>query len=447
MAKIPLPIDKDYCSGWGVYHGLRELIQNAKDAEEFEGRRMEINHYPRTNRLEIITHGVYVAPASLLVLGKTSKSDGRQRGKFGEGFVLGILALMRRGCEVKFRNGDQSWTVSFESPDVGHPLEGNELLTFKSRELASREVNFQVEIEGISIEAWNIVKSKFLFLDEPKEADKLETPDGTLLLHPDKKGEIYVRGIYVRKFDDLACGYDLHGVQLDRDRQMIDEWQLHYALGKLWTTASGLSPELAAPRVYDMAKSDNADARQLKYHADDKLLASVRERFENEHGKEAVPVSTNAEAHDVQGSGGKPTMVSGVLKDLLEKGGLSVEASKKQLESVVERRWAPAELQCGDEADDVAYAAMCRLEEIFPSLVVVTFRGDKLGCHLLDENTVIGVDRRLLSTPFRDVLYLVAVTEARRLGIRPVDVLINHVVTMSAPELQSPSALQEPFPA
>jgi hypothetical protein len=36
MAKISLTIDKNYCSGWNVWHGARELLQNAKDAEEYD---------------------------------------------------------------------------------------------------------------------------------------------------------------------------------------------------------------------------------------------------------------------------------------------------------------------------------------------------------------------------------------------------------------------------
>lgn len=434
MTKIPLTIDKNYCSSWSVWSGLRELLQNAKDAEEHEGKAMEVTHYPKTNRLEIITRNAYVMPANLLVLGRTSKSAGNQRGKFGEGFVLGVLALMRNGCDVKFRNGDLSWTATFEHPDVGHPLEGNELLTFKSRALAIREPDFKIEIEGINEQAWKIVSNKVLFLTPPKAEDRLETRDGTLLLHPDKKGEVYVRGLYVRKFDDLSCGYDLKSIELDRDRQMIDEWKLHYALGALWNTATKLAPELAAPRVYEMAKTDVGEARGLKWHADDRLLADVRDRFEKEHG-DAVPVSTNAEAREVQASGGKPTMVSGALKELLEKGGLSIEASKKRLESVVETRWLYSDME-GDEK-----AAMSWLENIIPDMSIVTFKGDKPGCHLLDEGKVVGVDRRLLAKPHRDLLSAALPVEAQRLGVTPLEVLVAHTL---GERLKSTGGAEEP---
>ena len=441
MAKVPLTIDKNYCSDWGVWHGIRELLQNAKDAEDYEDRPMEVTHYPRTNRLEIISRGVYVNPANLLVLGKSGKGDGRQRGKFGEGFVLGVLALTRKGCEVKFRNDHLSWTVGFEEPDAGHPLEGNTLLTFRSRELAAEEPDFRVEIDGSTTEAWNVLRSKALFLSPPKESEVIKTDNGLMLLDPARKGEVYARGLYVRTFNDLSVGYDIHQVALDRDRQMINEFDLHWALSKMWTQACETHPILAAPRVYEMAKADAPDARQLKYHADEKLLKSMREHFEGENGKDAVPVTSNQEAREVTSAGGKPQMVSGIMKDLLEKGGLSIENAKKQLESVVSKRWAPADIQCGPDAGPDAYARMCRLEEIFPQMVVVTFKSDAPACHLIDEGKTIGVDRRLLDVPLRESIPKVLAAEARRVSVPPLDVLVAHV---AGEPLQSTSASQDP---
>jgi hypothetical protein len=434
MAKIPLTIDKNYCAGWGVWHGVRELLQNAKDAEDYEGKPMIVTHYPRTYRLEITTRDTYVQPSNLLVLGKTSKADGRQRGKFGEGFVLGVLALIRKGCNVTFRNGDLSWSASFESPDVGHPLEGNELLTFKSRTLQMREANFKIEIEGITEEAWDIIRGKVLFLEPPKAEETLRTNAGALLLNPRYKGDVFVRGLYVRTFEDLSCGYDLDTVSLDRDRQMIDEWDLHYALGKLWSDACNAQPELATQRVYELAKEGSADARYLKHHADDKLIQQLRDKFEAEHGKDCVPVSDNTAAREAQGTGSKPVMVNSVMKDLLEKGGLSLDAVKKAAETTVEKRWAPA-----DFLDDDA-VTLTLLESIAPTLAVVTFRGNKPGVHLIDENKTVAIDHRLLDKPRRELITQVVAAEAQRLGVIPLDVLIAHV---AGEPLQSKGAQQE----
>jgi len=419
MAKIPLTISKNYCADWGVFQGIREMLQNAKDADE-DGHTMTIEHFPRTSRLEITSAKVYVDPAKLLVLGESDKGAGHKRGQFGEGFVLGCLALMRKGCDISFRNGDHSWSVAFEQPDPGHPLAGSELMTFKSRALAAREQDFRVEIENIPTNVWDVLKKLFLFVTPALSAETLETPHGTLLLNPDYIGQVFSKGIFVRKFENLTCGYDLVGLTLDRDRRFVDEWDLHYKLGMIWKDACSTYPSIASPRVYDMAKAGAVETKQLKYHADDKILKDVRDRFEKEHGETAVPVSTMAEAKDIEEAGGKPTMVNDILKELLEKGGLSLEKAKVQLDGIIESRFVPSDLVPAE------FAPFARLCDVVPEFILVTFKG-KAACRLIDEDKKIGLDRRLLDQPFDKALKQLVNVEAKRRKVDAVDILLEHV--------------------
>lgn len=430
MAKIPLTISKNYCADWGVFQGIRELLQNAKDADD-DGYKMTIEHFPRTSRLEITSAKVYVDPAKLLVLGISDKAPGTKRGQFGEGFVLGVLALMRKGCDVSFRNGDLSWSISFEEPDPGHPLAGNELMTFKSRALAAREQDFRIEIENIPTSVWDILKKLFLFIVTPSKGETLETPHGTLLLNDEYKGQVFSRGIFVRKFENLSCGYDMVGLQLDRDRRFVDEWDLHYKLGRIWTDACNVYPTLAAPRFYDMAKSGTVEAQNVKYHADEKILKEVRQRFEQEHGTAAVPVASMAAAKDVEDAGGKPAMVNDVLKELLEKGGLSVETAKKQLEGQIEARFVPSDLP------KEHWTAFNRLCLIVPEFILVRFKG-KAACRLIDDDKKVGLDCRLFEEPFDKLLKQLVSVEARLKKIEPVDVLLAPIARMAADVIAEP---------
>lgn len=439
MAKIPLIIDKNYCSGWTVWHGIRELVQNAKDADEYDEHPMTINHFPKSNRLEIVNANVQVDPAHLLILGKTGKGDGRYRGKFGEGFVLGVLALVRGGCDVKFRNAELSWTVSFEAPDDDHPLAGNQMLTFHSRQLQIRESDFKVEVHNISTESWNAVKKLILFLDPPKTVDVVKVSAGALLLAPDFKGKVYVRGLYVKTFPDLECGYDLDRVELDRDRQMIDEGNLYYQLGSLWSQACAAHPSLLSPRIYELAKASSAETRGLKYHADEKLLASVRAQYEEEHGV-GVPVATNSEAKEVTAFGGKPVMVSSVLKELLANGGLSAETMKAKYEGTIEKRWTPSDFG----ADGSALMQACRLEEILPNTVIVSFAGEKPSCQLIDHKSTVGVDRRMLDRPFSELLTAALTAEAQRTSMTPLDVLVEYVARVTGATAEETPAAETP---
>ena len=417
MAKIHLTIDKHYCSDWHVWHGIRELIQNAKDADE-DGYKMEVTHYPRTSRLEIVSKKVSVEPAKLLVLGKTDKAPGQKRGQFGEGFVLGVLALMRKGCDVRFKNGYLSWSASFEEPEEGHPLAGNELLTFQSRQLQSREEDFIIEISDIPGEAWDVMKKQFLFITPPAAADTFKTNEGTLLLHPDYKGRVFSRGILVKAFQGLECGYDVENLKLDRDRQFVDEWDLNTHLSAIWKAACATNPELAAPRVYEMVKNRTSDVRYVKYHADDKLLAAVRSQFEKEHGENAVPVRTMAEAKETEALGAKPAMVNDLMQELLKDSGLSLEGTKKSLEGQIAERFAPSDLTPAERA------VLDRLTEVVPEFTLVTFRGPA-ACRMIDDGKGIGVDRRLLSGAVKSVLKQLVGLEAQRRNCDAVDVLLE----------------------
>lgn len=419
MTKISMPIDREYCFSWGVFEGIRELIQNAKDAEEFEGHDMLIEHFSKTDRLVITTKAIYVDPAKLLILGKTSKTDGTQRGCFGEGFVIGLLALLRKGFDVKFRNGCSGWTVSFERPDEGHPFAGNDLLTFKSKALKFQEKDFVVEVEGVTTDIWKALKTLFLFLDEPAKADVVAVTEGSLLLGAKYKGHLYARGIFVKVFNNLDVGYDIKNIQLDRDRRAVDEWGLHYKLGSMWNAAHSEHPEKFSNRLYNMVKSGCVESSQIKYHADEKLLASIRTQFEAEHGEASVPCTTVSESKDVAKFGGKPAMVSNALKELLEKTGISIDAAKKASDSAVVRRWGLVDL------DATELEILERLQKLAPSLAVVTLAGDDARSALIDDKTVVGIDRRLLFWDYRKACENVATVEAARRGVTVIDVLLD----------------------
>jgi sulfur carrier protein ThiS len=178
-----------------------------------------------------------------------------------------------------------------------------------------------------------------------------------------------------------------------------------------------------------MAKADAAEVRQLKYHADDKLLKSVRDRFEAEHGADASPVVTMHAAKEAESIGAKPVVVSSTLKELLEKGGLSAETIAAKMEGTVEARFAPSDLTLEErEASD-------RLEQIVPVFVVVSFRGTKIACRLIDEASIVGVERRMLSEPFKKLLTSTLAAEAKRRNLQPIDILLEHV----AREKETPS--------
>lgn len=112
--KVELTIKVDYLPKWGALEGLRELIQNGKDAETEFRAPLEVRHRKDTNVLVIENDGCTI-PHEALLFGHTSKL-GRSGmiGKFGEGLKLGVLALVRAGHTVRIRSGSEVWIPKIE---------------------------------------------------------------------------------------------------------------------------------------------------------------------------------------------------------------------------------------------------------------------------------------------------------------------------------------------
>jgi siroheme synthase (precorrin-2 oxidase/ferrochelatase) len=407
MAKIPLTIDPGYCQTWGFWEGIRELIQNAKDAEEYEDLKMEVKHYPQTNKLTISTEGAALTANLLLLLGASSKKDGGQRGKFGEGFAIGVLALVRAGHPVTIYNADEVWRPTIEEPDDGHPFEGSKLLVFNTRALRSARKEFRVEIENVSREVWAEARKLFLFLSPPKTA--VEVYDGKVLLDKEHQGMVFCRGIFVTKYEELDAGYDIPGLELDRDRRAVDEWNLKYRTSALWASAASKNPEAFEARLYRMAKEERLETRSLVYHADNKLLAALRKSFEEENGTNAIAVSTTGESQELTRLGAKTVVVPKTLSDLLAKTGPSREAIKEKLKGRINRTLDWADLSDRERSTCESWVA-----HIAPQYSIVEFNDDEILCRYDVESGQMNVNRRAL-----DNERLLLVELARQESLRP----------------------------
>lgn len=412
MSKIQLTIDPGYCEGWGAWEGTRELISNAKDAEDLNPRNaMEIKHSKEKSQLVIRTRDVIVDPATLLVLGQSSKRGRDVRGRFGEGFAIGCMALTRAGHPVSFRNADTSWRCTFERVEDG-PLAGQELLTFYSRAINSTP-DFVVTVDNVTKDVWDAMRPLFLFLEPPPADETVTVDQGTLILSEDRRGMVYVRGVFVRRFETLECAYALRDIQLDRDRQMIDEWKLGDALSSLWASVLCRrrdvkeAQDALARRAYDLAKSNSDESRHFRWRTDERLVAHMKAQFVAEHGEDAVPVTTMAEADEITSLGAKPAVVNSTLRELLSKTGLSVESAKTSLEGQVKDRFLPSQLT------EAERAALPVIDLVTREYVVVAFNGNPTW-KLLDDSKLIGFDRRLLSRPAFDLLLVAAKSEGAR---------------------------------
>lgn len=418
MAKIPLTIDPAYCSTWKFFEGIREFLQNAKDAEDYDGLAMEVEHKPRSKTIAITTKNISIEASTLLLLGKTSKTDADQRGKFGEGFALGCLALVRAGHPVTIDNGHERWKPEISKAEDG-PFKDHDLLVMNTRKLPDYRPDFCVEIENVSTEVWNATKKLFLFLEQPAKGTTVKVPEGIVIMDPIYHGHVYSRGIFVMHNDDIEFGYDINNVTLDRDRRMIDEWDLRWKLGNIWQSALKANPELMAPRVYDMAKNGKTEVKGLHHHIDQRLVASLRNEFHKEHGEDTVPVTTMSEARELESLGATVAIVDPTLQQLLQKAGPSVSDVKEKLKGKVQKIWLPSKLSALENE-------VCTelIEPITRDYAIVDFV-DATPCRADSDGKTLLIARSILSAPPRDLIEGIARIEAKRSGATVEGLLVS----------------------
>jgi len=378
--KIELTIKVDYLPSWGVYEGLRELVQNGKDAEtEFQAK-LEVRHRKDANILVIENEGATI-PHEALLFGHTTKSQRSDMiGKFGEGLKLGVLALVRAGYPVKIRSGDEVWIPTIERSNKFNA----DVLVFEIMSGRTPKNRVSVEISNIKAEDWAEMKQCFLFLNPGKKDDRISTTYGTLLLNPEYKGKLFVKGILVEKDVKYDFGYDLgEGVNVDRDRRMISRWDLNWRTKAIWSESVAKRSDIFG-NFFDMLEEEKADIGDLDESAarglPSKLLDQAKERFVAKFGKDAIPVANLAESKDIEHLGKKGVVVNKTLKAVLQSIMGSTQQVQESLKKEATTRYSWSDLSKEEKAnlelsvsliDDVAGFSLNNVD-------VVDFRSDSI---------------------------------------------------------------------
>lgn len=377
--KIQLTIKTSYLPSWQAYEGVREIVQNGRDAEIEHGATLKVDWY--NDKLRVENDGATL-PLKALLLGHTTKLDRSDTiGKFGEGLKLGILALVRAGHPVKIRNGSEVWTPTIERSQTFD----EDVLTFIIESGRSYKNRVRVEIGGIDKAAWTKFRECFLFISKPTKAEAVETGVGTLLLGERYKGRVYVKGIFVQTDPDMRFGYDLRDAELDRDRKMVESWNLKYrtrqvlmaALNKEESLFADFTEILANPTTEVEGISESYDVYSMPTKAAEHVAAD----FKAKYGEDAVPVASLAESKDIEHLGKKGIVVPKQLGTVLAKtlgDALTVkEALKKEaLKSYSWHELTEAERASLTEAVEMIQAAGEALA--LDDIEVADFRSDDL---------------------------------------------------------------------
>ena len=181
MKNYELPISPNYVSNWGIKEAIREILQNAIDSDNC-GHPKQILYSADGAVLTVINKGARL-PLSSLVLGCSSKDDiDGMIGKFGEGYKLALVVLLRKGLKVDILNGEEEWTPSFKLSDNF----GTQVLNIEVNQLPENvecdDVVFA--ISGIDEDLYKELQLLFPCINDDY-GNVVESDNGTILL--DKK--------------------------------------------------------------------------------------------------------------------------------------------------------------------------------------------------------------------------------------------------------------------
>ena len=291
--RIELSIATSYVPNWGVWHGVREIIQNCLDGKDGTWK----YHH---RQLSVINPDT-VLDTSILLIGKTNKADDQNAiGQFGEGLKLGILALLREGIQIVIHNGNENWV-----PSLGESRQfpGEQVLIINTRKTKRTSEDFEVLL-GISEEQWN--EYKLRFINKPMEY--------TTEVLKDAPGKVYAKGIWICDRQDLTYGYNFYNLTVNRDRDMPGDWDLGY------DAARALCAAELWDEIYDeIVTKDCLERKYLHYHMRDDGANALKDRFLLQHGEEAFPVRTVSEVSKAEYINKKGVLVNEYMHQLLEK--------------------------------------------------------------------------------------------------------------------------------
>lgn len=346
--RIELSIKVSYLPSWAAYEGLRELLQNAKDAEVEHGAQMAVSY--KGGQVIITNDGCSLQHRDLL-LGQTSKLErGDLRGKWGEGLKLGTLALVRAGHAVRIVTRGESWIPAIEpSENFG----GEPVLVFNTRKIKDDREQVRIEIDGISKEEWENLKKCFLFLGKD-EGEQVETDYGTLMLGDEHTGRVYVKGIFVQSDPDLTYGYDLKDAELDRDRRMVQRWDLKSRLRWIWQEAIARRPDLFQ-KFSQLLENQKMDVEGIDEYSAGYMPKEVREQlaaeFKTRHGDDAIPVMNIEQSADIGHLGKKGVVVNKTLGTVLQTIVGTPNMVKENLRKEALRNYSWHELDAGEQGN------------------------------------------------------------------------------------------------
>lgn len=323
-SKYELGISLGYVPDWTYVDAIRELFQNALDNQTSNPENVMSFNYDKKSKTLTIANKTSLLTLDSLLLGSSTKRDEENTiGKHGEGYKIAFMVLLREGKSIKVENygAKELWTTRLVKARRYNNSLIPEITIDKApiwKSLPNN--NLSIEISGITEEEYEAIKLSNLHLQEGVE--KCESEYASVLLNSEHRGKMFVNGLYICSKENFKYGYDIKPkeIKLDRDRKLIDSFDLEYLTSKVWYTLAIEHKEeflslLTDSKVNDTRYSGSISEYSTIYGTADhkrQVIENLVKSFEEEYGEDAVPVTSNSELEDVFYSGSEvtPIMVS-----------------------------------------------------------------------------------------------------------------------------------------
>lgn len=326
MSKYELTISTGYVPDWTYVEAIRELFQNAIDNQKVNENNKMLFEY-KNGVLNVCNKSSKLTLDSLLIGSSTKRGDNKTIGKHGEGYKIAFMVLLREGKNVTVYNygANEIWTTRLVKSRRFNGAQVVQIDVNKTPFWAKvPNYDLTITVEGISKEEFDNVKSSNLRLK-----DNVEIIEGSiygdLLTDTTEKGRIYVEGLYVCTKNDLDYGYNFRSnyISLDRDRKLVDSFDISWYSSAIWVDAVANDRERFAHTCIDMIKDNKPDTKfigSMSTFSGESLKLLAQELYLNivsEYGDNVVPVCNNIDYDAVKKEGRKPVIVSGQIKKIV----------------------------------------------------------------------------------------------------------------------------------
>lgn len=311
MKKFEVTVTPNYVAKWGVADAVREILQNAIDADKL-GYAMSWGYDREAEELVITSSGAELSTKSLLLGATTKGTDNTSIGQFGEGYKIAALVLLREGLTLTIHNGlaKETWVPRFvKSRRYGCDVLTFEITNWGLLQSAGTELQFTIG----NLEPGLFEEIEYMWLGfRPNHHTLIDSsPLGEAFEQP---GSVYVGGLFVCNYGPYKHSYNFAPglLTLDRDRKLASSFDLEWLASKFWASVGD------SEKIVELLEAGAADVKYVINHSSgNKLAEDAWKLFIEKYGWDAVPVETQEELEHVRKMGKTPVLLSSTYVGVL----------------------------------------------------------------------------------------------------------------------------------